>query len=310
MKAAAGVYALVVTYGPDTGKLRELLEACNPQVARVLVIDNGSDAACTEWIQKHSGGNVSCLLLRKNLGVAAAHNRGIAWARERGATHVVLFDQDSIPAPDMVERLLSAANLLESQGKKVAAVGPEFFDPRYLNPARFVRLRGFWIEKNRCRSDTELRQADYIITSGSLISLTAIEMIGGLDERLFVDYIDIEWGLRARALGYHCHGVCSAKMRHNLGDDPVRLLGIFRMVPVRSPLRHYYLFRNAVLLYKRRNVPFLWKLNDGFRLFLKYIFYFTFATPRWAHLKMMSCGIWHGIQGRSGPVISPDPSAK
>jgi len=309
MNAATCVYALVVTYRPDTGKLRELLEACRPQVAHVLIIDNGSDAACTEWIQKHSGGNVSCLLLGKNLGVATAHNRGIAWARERGATHVVQFDQDSIPAPDMIERLVAAGNQLESQGRKVAAVGPEFFDPRYLVPARYVRLRGFWIEKNRCRSDTDIQEADYIITSGSLISLAAIEAIGGLDEGLFVDYIDIEWGLRAKALGYHCHGVCCAKMRHDLGDDPVRLLGIFRMVPVRSPLRHYYLFRNAVLLYKRKYIPFFWKLNDGYRLFLKYIFYCTFITPRWAHLKMMSYGIWHGIQGRDGPVNSPDRNA-
>jgi GT2 family glycosyltransferase len=133
--------------------------------------------------------------------------------------------------------------------------------------------------------------AECPIISGSLISMEAIGSVGLMESDLFVDYVDIEWGLRAASLGYKCFGVCGAVMDHQLGDSVRLFLGI--VVPVRSPLRHYYLFRNACLLYRRRYVPLRWKLNDAYRLLLKYGFYSLMTPPRLQHFRMMTLGIAH-----------------
>jgi len=119
-------------------------------------------------------------------------------------------------------------------------------------------------------------------------------------EDLFIDYVDIEWGLRARHQGFQSYGVCSAYMRHSLGDHPINFFG--KNIPLHSPLRHYYHFRNAVLLYREAWVPLNWKLVDGWRLCLKYVFYSLFAKPRMAHWRMMTLGLWHGLKGKTGKL--------
>jgi rhamnosyltransferase len=117
-------------------------------------------------------------------------------------------------------------------------------------------------------------------------------------EDLFIDYIDIEWGLRAKAKGFQSFGVCDAEMYHSLGEEPISLLG--KKFPNHSPLRHYYHFRNAIHLYKESWVPLNWKLVDGWKLLQKFGFYSLFGKPRRDHFMMMSRGLLHGLLGKSG----------
>lgn len=297
------ICAIVVTYHPDLDTLRRLLDVTRPQADSIVVVDNGSNADTLNWLyaQGHEKGIV-LLALGENLGIATGHNRGIEWAKKQGYTHVLLLDQDSIPAADMVERLVAVSERLREKGVPVAAVGPQFKDERYPHPAPFIRLDGWRISKiSGCDdNDTGYVQADYLVSSGMLIDMPALDVIGLMDEGLFIDYVDIEWGLRAKSKGFCCFGVCSATLRHNLGDGAVRFFG--KRVPVHSPLRHYYHFRNAISLYKRNYVPALWVLNDAYRLALKFGFYSLMTAPRFTHFRMMALGIVHGILGRTGRI--------
>ncbi len=241
-------------------------------------------------------GRIVNIDLKTNLGVAAAQNVGITLARERGAKYVVLFDHDSIPAPDMILRLLTAA---QSQ-PLVAAVGPCYLDPRRTIPVPFIRIEGLKLVRATCQDTVSVVPVDYLISSGCLIPMSVLDEVGVMREDLFIDYIDIEWGLRARSHGFQCYGVCGANMEHNLGDKPIIVLG--KQFPSHSPLRHYYHFRNAVCLYRQFWIPINWKIVDGWRLLLRYGFYTLFAKPRSKHLKMMTLGLWHGLIGRMGPL--------
>src|SRR5690606_1334305 len=119
----------------------------------------------------------------------------------------------------------------------------------------------------------------------------------------FIDYVDIECGLRARRLGFQSYGVCGARMSHDFGDAPISIMG--RRLPVHSALRHYYHFRNAVWLYRSADLPLHWKCADGWRLLLNYMFYALFAQPRLEHLQMMSQGVADGWRGRLGAYARP-----
>lgn len=286
-----------MTFNPGRGEIEGLLASVMPQVTAAVVVDNGSREDVRPRLPAAQSA-LHFIPLGENLGIAAALNRGIDWARAQNATHVLLLDQDSELAADMVARLLTAATSLAAGGHRVAAVGPRYVDPRQDNPPPFIRVRGLRVERGRCDTADAVVPVDYLISSGSLVPLSALDVAGAMDESLFIDYVDIEWGLRAKSRGFRSFGVCGAAMRHSLGENPIRFFG--KTIPLHSPLRHYYHFRNAVLLYRRAAPPLNWKLVDGYRLLLKLGFYALFARPRREHLRMMLLGLWHGLSGRSG----------
>lgn len=298
----ASIFAVVVTYEPDGEALRRLLHALRHQVAGAVVIDNGSSLAIESVVGQDLLADPWCELVRlpSNLGVAAAQNVGIERARETGADFLALFDQDSEPAPDMISKLLGVASLKLSEGVRVAAVGPRYMDERQDNPPPFIRIEGVSVKRMACPSPQAVVEVDYLIASGSLIPMAALDTVGAMREDLFIDYVDIEWGLRAKLAGFRSFGVCGARMRHDLGNEPIDLLG--RKIPLHSPLRHYYHFRNAVRLYAEKGLPWNWKVADGWRLLLKYGFYSLFARPRGEHWRMMSLGIAHGLTRRMGKL--------
>lgn len=302
------VACVVVTYNPDPARLRQLLDSVLPQVDDVQLIDNGSAGEALAWLNRLAEPRLRLVRLGSNKGIAAAMNVGIAGARAAGCSHVLLLDHDSVPSPSMVDDLLRALASVQSDGRGVAAVGPRYLDERQDNPPPFIRVRGLRVERCHCPSPDTIVEVDYLISSGSLIPAATLDAVGGMAEELFIDYVDIEWGLRARRLGFKSYGVCAAQMAHDLGDAPISFMG--RRLPVHSPLRHYYHFRNAVWLYRSPDLPLHWKCADGWRLLLKYGFYTLFGKPRIEHFRMMSRGILDGLRGRMGRIDSPTAAAK
>lgn len=296
------VTGVVVTYEPDRDRLRALVDAVGPQVAGLILVDNGSSEERLGWLRQLRAPRLSLIELGSNRGIAAAQNAGLARARTEGCTHVLLLDHDSIPAATMVRELLNAIATVRPPGRGIGAVGPRYLDDRLANPPPFIRVRGLRVERCGCPTPDAIVEVDYLIASGSLIPMSTLDAVGPMAEELFIDYVDIEWGLRARRLGFQSYGVCAAAMAHDLGDAPLSFFG--RRLPVRSPLRHYYHFRNAAWLYRHADLPRNWKYADGCRLVLRYGFYALFARPRREHLRMMSRGILDGVRGRLGAIGS------
>lgn len=295
---AAKVVGVIVAFRPEVVALQRLLMALLKQVDHVVIADNGSEFVLAEVLRAFPSRWISVVDMGGNQGIAAGLNRGVEAALALGATHLLFSDQDSLPALDMVEKLYQACMLLKKNGEKVAAVGPRYLDDRADNLPPFIRVEGLRLLRLSCASDSVVVPVDYLITSGSLISVEAWSVIGCMEEQMFIDYVDIEWGMRARVRGYRCFGVCGAKMGHVLGEEPILFFGI--KIPVHSPLRHYYLFRNAVWLYRQPWVRWNWKMVDGWRLLLKFGFYSLITPPRGLHFRSMVRGLWHGLIGRMG----------
>ncbi|TKT77650.1 glycosyltransferase family 2 protein [Aquamicrobium sp. LC103] len=296
-RLSATVSAVIVTYEPDLAALGRLVAAISAQVGRIIVVDNGSRNDVGSWLSRQEA-SVDFIALGENFGIARAQNAGIGQARAHGARHVLLFDQDSLPAADMVAHLLRAAEAKRAEGVKVAAVGPRYEDTRQMNPPPFIKVEGLRLKRHACASPDAVVEVDYLIASGSLLPMTALDAVGGMQEELFIDYVDIEWGLRAQREGFRSFGACAARMQHSLGDNPIQFRN--RHIPVHSPLRHYYHFRNAVWLYRQPWPRWNWKLVDGIRLLRKFVFYSLFTPPRIEHARMMALGIAHGLTGRMG----------
>jgi len=166
------------------------------------------------------------------------------------------------------------------------------------NPPDFVRLHWWGISRCNEHPGHPTAAVDYLISSGCLISLPALAAIGGMQEALFIDYVDIEWGLRARRLGWTLHGVFPARMSHSLGPRIVRFL--WRRLPLHSPQRHYFVVRNALWLYRDGALPLAWRLPHALRLSLRFTVYLLAGDARRERLKYVWMGIRDGLAGRMG----------
>jgi rhamnosyltransferase len=249
------VAAVVITYEPDTGKLSSLLLSLGKQVSQFIVVDNtplpDDRVRVAVEATPELGGNVQIVRLGENLGIAAALNVGVRSAIVAGAEYVLLSDQDSLPAPNMVEELLRVAIDRQRAGIRVGGVGPVYVDN--ITGQTF----GFQVQDPRrlFYSVRDGGQADpwvEIVTgisSGMLVPVDVFAAVGGMREDYFIDYVDTEWCHRARHAGYTLFGTSRARMNHHLGDDtfPVWYLR-WRPFSSYSPLRLYYRFCIVILL--------------------------------------------------------------
>lgn len=298
------VCAVIITFFPDLSNLRALVESLSQQVDSVVIVDNGSSDSMDLFAGTLGISNKPAVIsLGENLGIGYAQNVGIEFAKTAGAAYVVLFDQDSCPENNMVIKLLSAATELESSGIPLAAVAPSYRDSDGGKLSSFVRIGYFGFSRIDCASDDRVVEADFLISSGSLIPLSTIATVGGVDASLFIDHVDTEWCLRAKSMGFKLFGVHDAVMRHSLGDRRTRFWFLrWRTVPYHSPFRYYYMFRNSILLQRRSYMPLRWRMADAARCLRALVFFGIFSSDRVACVKMMLRGTRDGIVGVTGKM--------
>lgn len=292
--------AIIVTYRPELARLEALLSACLPQADKLVVVDNGSDEGALTMLRTRARRDGFAVLeLGDNLGVAAAQNRGVAWARTQTCEHVLFLDQDSVPAPDMVQKLLAALAALQAEGVPVAAVGPKLVDNRTGAGTPFVNIGLLGVRRTHCSEPGENRLlTDFLISSGMLLPLAMLDRVGLPEEALFIDNVDLEWSFRARAQGLLLYGVCGAVMKHSVGDQVVTLgKGVIHR---HGPLRQYYIMRNRILLYRRGYAPAGWVAQDCFRMLFKFVAFSLFFAPRRENFRMMLRGARDALAGRMG----------
>lgn len=305
----AGVVAVVVTFQPVVALVRALLDAVAPQVSALIVVDNGSPEPTVHDLRETVDAVGATLMpLGENLGIAAAQNLGIAWAREHGASYLLLSDQDSLPASDMVERLLAgyhraADEAATTGGRPPAAVGPVTMDERNKGAALLFSDHRWGPRRATIPgADGALVEATFLIASGCLIPVAAVDAVGPMNEAWFIDHVDLEWGLRARHAGYAVHGVVGARLAHALGDRTQRIPGRGRDVHIHSPVRNYYMARNTVLLIRSGLMPAAWRIGYAAWITKYTAFYLLAVRPRARRARLVLRGLTDGLRGRTGPL--------
>jgi rhamnosyltransferase len=295
------ICAIAVTFSPDPHRLGAVLSALAPQVRQIFVVDNGSPNRAELIALLASVPNAGLLELGRNMGIGAALNRGVDAAHAANFDAVLLMDQDSIPSSTMVADLARGLWLLSSRGDEVAAIGPRFLDRHSGNLSRHVVFAGWRVGRVDCVRHDQPVVVDFLITSGSLITMEALRVVGPFNEDLFIDHIDTEWVLRAQVKGYRSYGDCTAVMEHDLGEFRRRIwLGRWREVPIHKPFRYYYIFRNSLWLRRQPYASPAWKRVDAMRLMQILGFMAFFHPQRWAVLKMVARGLRDGLIGRMG----------
>lgn len=269
MSASSSVDARVlatvtVTFNPDLVLLEAQLRALPDRCVKVIV-DNASQPDLIEQIAVLSSHVPNAMLVRNgtNVGLAAAVNLGVEAVATLATIpeFVLLLDQDSEPQPGSVVSLVHAFQCSEAQGSRVGCVGPLLRDPDTgLTHGFHQRTRWRWRRVYPPAGSDEPVPCANLNGSGTLVKVALFRQLGGLDESFFIDHVDTEWAFRLLASGYTLWGIPGAVFDHRMGQSSIRIWCFgWRLWPVRSPQRHYFLFRNAVILMGRNYVPRVWK---------------------------------------------------
>lgn len=141
-------------------------------------------------------------------------------------------------------------------------------------------------------------EVDFVIASGSLIPISTLKDVGLMEEGLFIDLVDIEWGLRARSYGYQSYQSFTHIMTHTLGSGRISVFG--KIVSLHSPIRNYYSVRNSVFMVRRCYIGSAWRIYFIKRIIPYLIVFGFFPSQRWQRIQFMMHALVDGLIGRSG----------
>lgn len=230
--------AIITTYQPEHC-LVECVKSIMSQVAEIIIVDDGNSkgnvAKLGRWF-----GNISQVTLwhqKTNSGIAAALNVGVNIAREKGYKWFLTLDDDSIPDSDMVQRLCEhLAKIKDPQTVGIIGMMRSDNNRRTTLPERNHHLH-LYLDKRG------------IITSGSLFSLQTYTAVGPFREEFFIDSVDYDYCMRARAKGLRVIQVQEHGFTHSLGqEERFQMGGYVVETASHSPIRLYYDFRNSTIL--------------------------------------------------------------
>ena len=135
-----------------------------------------------------------------------------------------------------------------------------------------------------------------VISSGSCVDIDTLKKVGLNDSALFIDFVDFEWCWRAQKLGFICGITANICIEHKVGSNEISI-GNHHVI-ISSPIREYYSYRNYQWLVRRNYVPLQWKIAQGVKQFLRFL-YFPFVVKNGRkHCKYMILGFKDGILSR------------
>jgi GT2 family glycosyltransferase len=197
-----------------------------PRVAEVIVVDNASEDQSVALLEA-SYPEVEVLRLTRNGGPCVARNAGMRAARQR---FVLALDNDAIPLPDMLEKLVAALerhpeavaaqtrNVLATEATRVHYDGADF---HYVG---LLALRNFY----RPLAEAEgqgIVPANGLIAIAILLDRDAVLSLGGYDEGFFILFEDFDLALRLRIAGFGLVSVEDALTLHQGGTPGISFRG-------------------------------------------------------------------------------------
>lgn len=299
------VAAVIVLFFPDEALLERLFNSLRGMVSDVFVIDNTPNDkqawVTLSWFESRNY-KVTYHPLGDNYGIAKAQNVGVELAIKNNYDHVILFDQDSAASTEMIITLLSEEQMLLANGFKVGSVGPAFIDEKTGEYAKVIRHGNFFVNRiSVSNNDAKPIQADYLIASGSLIRIAVLQEVGLMRDDLFIDWVDIEWALRAGNLGYQHFVIPKAVMLHSIGDNFVDI-GV-RKVNLHNDIRNYYIVRNACNLVLNSVMGSRFRTNVILKIPAFILVYSIKSKHKLMSLKLLLRACLDGFSGRLGKAF-------
>jgi rhamnosyltransferase len=290
------VVCVLVTYNPDYDVLDKCIKSIHNQIYSLVLVDNSEKIPEGLYELADRYKKITLIVNLENLGIAKAQNIGVKKAIELGGNFILFSDQDTWFPLGFIENMLF--HYIKFGCDPTALIAPNFINKNNQNRNQgFIKFDSFYTKKiNASNPVSVISQA---ISSGSLIPISSFELVGFMDESLFIDWVDLEWCWRATANGLQILGCNNILIEHDLGDSNISILG--STYPIRSPIRHYYIIRNGINLSLRcKSINLKMKSNIFLKCLIYYLAYLIFGHPRLQNLFFCSYAIIDGLANKLG----------
>jgi rhamnosyltransferase len=284
------VVAVVTAHDPDE-RLGTLVDQVEPQVAGVVVVDDGSTFGL-DVVDALADRPGLRLIRQPNAGVAAALNAGLSAALTDGVEAVLTLDQDSGLPATYVTRAVQAWQDAVSRRIPVAFLCAETYSGRRA-PTR--------------RTKNGVVRAFDPMQSGSLVPAATYRQVGCYDESLVIDAVDSDFTVRCLDAGLEPLIAPGCHLEHGMGEHTGRrILGRDLAYNHHSPDRVYYMARNGTLLTRRhaRSQPG-WVLRRLTEEAKAHTLRLALDPERTRLARAALAGVRDGLRGRTGPRPLP-----
>lgn len=215
----------------------------------IIVVDNASTDGSVDAI-KHLYPGTHLILNSENLGGTGGFNSGMKYALEKGEyKYIWLLDNDAEVAESTLEELvkvmerdtsigIAGSRIVDIQDKSITIEAGSFFrwDTIEVKPLyRNVRNLSF---------QNSMQDVDYVAICSALVRIDALKQVGVMDERYFIFWDDMDWGMQFKKKGYKVVAVLNSIAYHPAFTEK------------RNPIiDFYYANRNALLTYSKHTTP-------------------------------------------------------
>jgi len=272
------VAAVVVTFNRKE-LLRQCLQSLLAQTRpldEIIVVDNASTDGTDKMVESEYS-QVTYIKLKENLGGSGGFHIGTKIAYEKGYDWIWMMDDDVFVFPDTLEKLLK-----EAAERDIVVIVP-----------------------NQLSLNGRVNAAP--LFAGGLLKRIVFAHCGFPDERFFIYWDDIEFGLRITKAGFRITSSNSAFTRHtDWSSSPMIMRNVCGKKikrPKYSDWKAYYLARNKIATYKV-HYPWYIVLFSCIIYHLKEIIAYS-LLGEYKKVYYFVLGTVHGFLNKMGKKIEP-----
>jgi hypothetical protein len=211
---------IIVTYNSEKqiGLLLNSIHKDSLNISlEVIVVDNQSSDNSLLVAQGHKIKPL-CLQTGSNTGYSVAVNKGLKNAK---GNYFLILNPDTMVQKGTLKKLLDFAKNTSPLG----AVAPRLLNPDGKPQASVFKFPTIWnaVKKNflNCQNcfgkylpDNRVQKVEAAVMAAFMISRSTLDTVGGLNEKYFLYYEDVEYCRRLRELKLPVYYLPSAKIKH------------------------------------------------------------------------------------------------
>lgn len=270
----------------DTKQCIEGLKKQTYKNFEIYLIENGSGDDSVKELSKIKLKNLHFHEEPKNTGFTGGVNIGIRRAMANGFDAVALLNNDAVPEPKWLEKLVGAMEKHPSAGAVTGLMlneaGTTISDAGDIYSTWGIpSLRAESLPKSKAPKSGFVFGAT---GGGVLYRMQVFEKIGLFDEDFFAynEDVDIDW--RMQLAGYKVWYEKSAIICHKVSATSSKMPGFTT----------YQVFKNLPQVFWK-NVPFPIIIPMCFKFTLVYIGFMIYKSPN-GGFKYVVKGVWHGLK--------------
>ena len=307
MTPRVGAVVLARDRPEPTARTLDALLTQDPLPDVLVLVDNDGTAEVRAALDAAAARHPDAEVLRldRNHGCCGGFEKGVARLLERELDYVVGFDDDAEPLPGCIAALLDAAQRLPDVGEVGAVSHAPDGTLAWPMLVEGEREPAHTVEEVRAlaRRHATLRVPN-LSWHGLMFPVPVLRRHGIVWGELFLQYEDIELGMRYRRAGLHCYLVPEAECIHPPPPPAraVRILGRQLDVTAQNASKEYLTLRNGLVVRSRYEGLRFWYGTGPFVLLRGLLSSFALDLPRLAVLRHVFVqGIVDAIRGRLGP---------